>query len=68
MKHQLQQCVFLWRKMQRAVVAKAARLDSNTLDPARGARCAEMLLERGEEEVGRRVMLAATFTTCGVEG
>lgn len=63
---QLQQCVYLWKKMQRAVVAKAP-LDSWTLDAEHTARCGEMLLDQKRLADGGNTMIETKYTTCHEE-
>lgn len=62
--YQLEQCVYLWKKMQRAVLNKAP-LDSYTLDASHTAQCAEMLLDREAPAEDTRTIVATKYTTCG---
>lgn len=64
--YQLEQCVYLWKKMQRAVLKKAP-LDSYTLDAEHTAQCAEMLLDRQGPVEETKTVVVAKYTTCGVE-
>lgn len=64
--YQLEQCVYLWKKMQRAAVKKAP-LDSYTLDAEHTAQCAEMLLDREAPVEETKTVVVTKYTTCGVE-
>lgn len=63
---QLEQCAYLWKKMQRAVLNKAP-LDSYTLDAEHTAQCAEMLLDRKGPAEDTKTLVVAKYPTCGVE-
>lgn len=64
--YELEQCVYLWKKLQRAVVAKAS-LDSFTLDPEHTAECADMLVRKERPAEGSKTAIVTRYTTCGVE-
>lgn len=63
--YQLQQCVYLWKKMQRAV-AKKAPLDSYTSDADHTAQCVEMLLDREAPVEETKTVVVSKYTSCGV--
>lgn len=62
--YQLEQCVYLWKKMQRAAVKKAP-LDSYTLDAEHTSLCAEMLLDREAPVEETKTVVVMKYTTCG---
>lgn len=64
--YQLEQCVYLWKKMQRAVLKKAP-LDSYTLDAEHTAQCAEMLLDRQGPAEETNTVVVVKYPTCSVE-
>lgn len=64
--YQLEQCVYSWKKMQRATVKKAP-LDSYTLDAEHTAQCTEMLLDREAPVEETKTVVVTKYTTCGVE-
>lgn len=64
--YQRQQCVFLWKKLQRAVVDKAS-VDSFTLDPDHTAECADMLVSKERPAEGTKTEIKTRYTTCGLE-
>ncbi|CAN8105335.1 unnamed protein product [Discula destructiva] len=64
--YQLQQCVYLWNKMQRAVVSKTS-LDSYTLDPERTKQCGDMLLDQNRPAAETNTLIVMKYTTCGIE-
>ncbi|KAJ4387363.1 hypothetical protein N0V93_007954 [Gnomoniopsis smithogilvyi] len=64
--YQLEQCVYMWKKMQRAVLNKAP-LDSYTLDAEHTAQCAEMLLDRQAPAEDTKTVVATKYTTCGAD-
>lgn len=63
--YQLQQCVYLWKKMQRALVKKAP-LDTLTLDEDHTTQCVEMLLDREAPVEETKTLMVSKYTSCGV--
>lgn len=63
--YQLQQCVYLWKKIQRAA-ADRDQLDTFTLDPDHTAQCIEMLLDREAPVEETKTLMVSKYTGCGV--